>query len=213
MPKIPISVLFGIVLNIRKFVFRNCFGFRISRFEIRDLWPDITHHPIAPMLLHLGQSLYESSLSQIMCRAVAVATFRKLLEHFVRMRLAVTRCTRWYGFMLIPMAISTGKIVVFCRICLKQGPGFLMTCRAVMRWGLSDVSDFKRLMNRMAGLAGLKVLVFGVFFMAFHTNGDPPVDIMAPITSHLCLMSAGMLFYLFTLLLVTCETRSGNVAL
>jgi len=142
---------------------------------------------------------------------MAVAAFRKLLEHFVRMRLAVTRYTRWYGFMLIPMAISAGKIVVFCRICLKQGPGFLMTCRAVMRWGLADVSDFKRLMNRMAGLAGLKVLVFGVFFMAFHTNGDPPVDIMAPIASHLCLMSAGMLFHLFTLLFVARKAWSRNL--
>lgn len=38
---------------------------------------------------------------------MALSANRKLLEHAFRMGLAMTRRTRWYGFMLIPMAIST----------------------------------------------------------------------------------------------------------
>jgi hypothetical protein len=152
-----------------------------------------------------------SSLSQIMSRTVAVTTFRKFLEHAVRMGLAVTRYTRWYGFMLIPMAISAGKIVVFGRICLKQAPGFLMTCRAVTRWGLANVSNFKGHMNRVAGEAGLELHVLCVLFVTHHTLRDLSVCCMALAASHIR-MSTGVVFYLFTLLLVTCETRSGNLA-
>lgn len=142
---------------------------------------------------------------------MAVSTFRKLLEHAVRMRLAVTRYTRWYGFMLIPMAISTGKIVVFCRICLEQGPGFLMTCRAVMRWCLAHVSNLKRHMNRMAGEAGLKLHILCVLFVTHHTFGDLTVNRMAPVASDLRSMSTRILFQLFTLLLVACEARPADL--
>lgn len=133
---------------------------------------------------------------------MAVTAFRKFLEHGVRMRFAVTLCTRWYGFVFVLMAISTSKIMVFCRILLEQGTGFLMTRRAIMRWGfLVDVSNDKWHMNWMAGLAGLKVLVCGMFFMACHAIGDFAVDIMALVASHVR-MGTGMLLYLFTLLLV-----------
>ncbi len=104
--------------------------------------------------------------------------------------------------MFVLMAISTSKIMVFCRILLEQGTGFLMTRRAIMRWGfLVDVSNVKWHMNWMAGLAGLKVLVRGMFFMACHAIGDFAVDIMALVASHVR-MGTGMLLYLFTLLLV-----------
>lgn len=140
-----------------------------------------------------------------MCRTVAVTAFRKFLEHGVRMRFAVTLCTRWYGFVFALMAFSTSKIMVFCRILLEQGTCFLMTRRAIMRWGfLVDVCNGKRHMNRMAGLAGLKVLVCGMFFMTCHAIGDFSVDIMALIASHVC-MGTGMLLYLVTLLLMACK--------
>ena len=145
-----------------------------------------------------------------MSRTVAVTAVRKFLEHGVRMGLAVTRYTWWYGFVLIPMAISAGKIVVFGRVCLKQGPSFLMTCRAVMRWGLANVSNFKRHMNRMAGEAGLEFHILCVLFVTHHTLRDHSVCCMAFAASHVR-MGTGVVLHLFTLLLVTCETRSGNV--
>jgi hypothetical protein len=108
--------------------------------------------------------------------------------------------------MLIPMAISAGKIVVFGRICLKQAPGFLMTCRAVTRRDLASVSNFERHMNRVAGEAGLELHILCVLFVTVHTLRDLSVCCVALAASHVR-MSTGVVFHLFTLLLVTCETR------
>ena len=101
--------------------------------------------------------------------------------------------------------------MVFCRICLEEGSGSLMACRAVMRRRLSYVSDFKRHMNRMAGEAGLKLHIFCVFFVTHHAFRDLSVCCMTLAASHIR-MSAGVILHLFTLLLVTRETRFANVA-
>jgi len=111
--------------------------------------------------------------------------------------------------MFVPMAISTRKIVVFGRVLLKQARSFLMTCPTVMRWGFSNVSDLKRHVNRMAGLTGLKIHVLGVFFVTFHAIRDLPVDLMALVASHVR-MCAGVVFHLFTLLLVAGKARASN---
>ena len=146
-----------------------------------------------------------------MCRAVAATAFWKFLEHALRMRFAVTRCTRRYGLVFVLMAINTCKVMVFCHILFEQGAGFLMACRAVMRRRLGGVSNDKWHMNRVAGKTGFKLHILRVFFVTHHTLRDLFVYCMALVASHVR-MGTGMLLYLFTLLLVTCKTRSGDLA-
>jgi len=110
-----------------------------------------------------------------MSYAVAITAFRKLLDHARRMRYPVTVCTLLYGFVFVRMTSGTGKVVVFCCICLKQGHRILMASAAIMRRSLRRVGDYERHMNRMAGLAGLKVHVCGVFLMTIHANRDHPM--------------------------------------
>jgi hypothetical protein len=128
------------------------------------------------------------------------------------MRFAVTRSTRRDGFVFILMAISTSKVMVFCRILFEQGAGFLMTRRAIMRRGsLVDVSYDKWHMNRVAGKTGFKLHILRVLFVTLHALRDLSVCCMAFVTSQIR-MGTGMFLYFFTLLLVTCKTRSGDLA-
>lgn len=101
--------------------------------------------------------------------------------------------------------------MVFCRVCLEKGPGFLMACRTVVRRGLAYVSNFKRHMNRVAGEARLKLHILCVLFVTYHAFRDLSVCCMTLTASHIR-MSTGVILHLFTLLPVTSETRSGNVA-
>jgi hypothetical protein len=126
------------------------------------------------------------------------------------MRFAVARLTRRYGFMFFLMTISTGKIVVFGRICLKQGESFAMASPTVARWDLIGVSDYKRHVNRVAGLTGLKIHVRSVFFMALHAIRDLSVSCMAFVASQIS-VSTGLSFYFFPLLRVTSEAGTSNI--
>jgi len=80
-----------------------------------------------------------------------------------------------------------------------------------MRWGFSNISDHKRHVDRMAGLTRLKVHVLCVFFMTLHAIRDLPVGLMALAASHVR-MGAGVVFHLFTLLLVAGKARTGNLS-
>ena len=100
--------------------------------------------------------------------AVAIAAVWKLLDHARWMRHAVAVCTLFYGRVFIWVTRRTGKIVVFGRICLKQGYSFAMTTPAVTRWNVIRVSHDKGHVYRMARLTGRKVHVCRVFFMALH---------------------------------------------
>ncbi|RLB80585.1 MAG: hypothetical protein DRH17_11505 [Deltaproteobacteria bacterium] len=146
-----------------------------------------------------------------MCCTVAATAFRKFLHHRIGMGTAVTGRTGWYGFVFISMAISAGKIVVFCGILFKKGRGFLVTRPAVMRRGVLAIRNGKRHMNRMAGEASLKFHIFCMLFMTLHTIRDLSVCFMALAASHIR-MGTGVLFHLITLLLVTGKARPGNIA-
>jgi hypothetical protein len=145
-----------------------------------------------------------------MCRAVAITALRKLLEHFWWMRFAVAGLTWWYAFMFLLVTISTGKIVVFGRICLKQGYGFAMTTPTVMRWDVIGVTHDKRHMNGMAGLTGLKVHVCCVFFMALHAIWDLPMHCVTLVACHVS-VGTGLGFHFFPLLRMAREAGTGNV--
>lgn len=147
-----------------------------------------------------------------MSYAVAIAAFRELLDHTCRMRYAVAVCTLLYGFVFIRMTSRTGKVVVFRCVCLKQGHCILMASAAIMRRGLRRVGDYERHMNWMAGLAGLKVHVCGVFVVTIHANGDYPVPCVTLVTWQIR-VSTGMILYFLALLCVTGEARSGKFAL
>ena len=146
-----------------------------------------------------------------MRRAVAITAFWKLLEHACRMRYAVTVCTLLYGCVFIRMTGGTGKVVVFGCICLKQDHRVFVASAAIVRRDFWPVSDDERHMNRMAGLAGLKVHVPCVFFMAIHTNRDLPVFRVALVASQIR-VSTGMILYFLTLLRMAGEARSGEFA-
>ena len=118
--------------------------------------------------------------------------------------------TRSYGLMFLFMTMSTGKIVMFGRVCLKQGHSIFMASPAVVRRDLIRVSDYKRHVNRVASFAGLKIHVGGVFFMAFHAIRNLSMCCMAFVASQIS-VSTGLSFYFFTLLRVTCEAGTGNV--
>jgi hypothetical protein len=126
------------------------------------------------------------------------------------MRYSMALLTRRYGFMLLFMTISTGKIVMFGRVCLKQGHSILMASPAVARRDLIRVSDYKRHVNRVASFAGLKIHVGGVLFMAFHAIRNLSMCCMAFVASQIS-VSTGLSLYFFTLLRVTCEAGAGNV--
>lgn len=67
-------------------------------------------------------------------------------------------------------------------------------------------------MNRVAGLAGLKVHIRGMLVMAIHANGDQPMCRVTLITRQIR-VSTGMILYFLTLLGMAGETRSGKFAL
>lgn len=116
-----------------------------------------------------------SLLLQVMGRAVAIATFRELLQHTSWVRFAVARLARRNVLMFLLMTVNARKVVVFRSIRLKQRHGLAVTRTAVMRRGRIRVGDHQRHMNRMACFTGLKIHVFSMFLMAFHALGDQPV--------------------------------------
>lgn len=143
---------------------------------------------------------------------MAVTTLWKFLQHAVRMRLAVTCKARWYDFMLMLVAINTGQIVVFGRICFQQTDSLFMTCPAVVRGGFLSVSDHKRHVDRMAAYACLKVHVLGVLFVAFHATRDFFVGFcVALVTGHIS-VDTRVFCKLITLFWMTRQTWSGNFA-
>jgi hypothetical protein len=141
---------------------------------------------------------------------MAITTLRKLLEHFGWMRFTVARLTRWYVFVFLLVAISTGKIVVFGRIRLEKGHGFAMTPPAVVRWNLIRVSDHKGHVNRVARLTGFKIHVCGVLFVALHAIRDLPVHGVTLVASQIR-VGTRLGFHFVPLLWMACETGTGNV--
>jgi hypothetical protein len=112
---------------------------------------------------------------------------------------AVARLTRRNVFMFFLMTIGAGKVVVLRRICLKQRNRFLMTAPAIIRRDIIGVSYDKWHVHRVAGLAGFKIHVCGVFFVALHAAGDLTVSCMAFVAGQIS-VSTRLGFYLFALL-------------
>jgi hypothetical protein len=142
--------------------------------------------------------------------AVAITAFWKLLDHACWMRYAVTIRTLLYGLMFSRMTSRTGKVMVFCCICLKQGHRFFMASAAIVRRGFRGVPDHEGHMNRVTGLTGLKVHVGGMFFMAIHADGDQPVCGVALIARQIR-VSTGVVVYFLTLLCVAGQAWSDKL--
>jgi hypothetical protein len=67
-----------------------------------------------------------------MSNTVAITAFWKLLDHACWMRYAVTIRTLLYGLVFIWMTSRTGKVMVFCCICLEQAHRFFMASAAIV---------------------------------------------------------------------------------
>lgn len=142
---------------------------------------------------------------------MALAALGKFVQYPLWMRVWMTRIAWWHGLVFVLVAKDTGKIMVLGRILCQQVHCLLMTGPAIRRWGVLGIGNYQRHMNRMARHAGLKIHILGVFFVALRTVRNLPVCCVALVTGQIR-VGARVLFDLVTLLLVTCKTRSGDLA-
>ncbi len=149
---------------------------------------------------------------QIMCYPMTLSTFGVFIEYRLGMWGAVARIARWYDFMFIPMTIRAGKIMVLGHIFFQQVERLLVTSPAVTGRDILGVGNLRGHVDRMTRYASLKLHVWCVLFVTFHTIRNLPVDGVTLVASYIR-VSTPILFDLITLLLVTCQTRPADLAL
>ena len=143
---------------------------------------------------------------------MALTTIGVFIEYRLGMWGAVARIARRYDFMFIPVTIRAGKIVVLGRILFKLVVRLLVASPAVTGRDILGVGNLRGHVDRMTRYAGLKLHVWCVLFVTFHTIRNLPVDGVTLVASYIR-VSTPILFDLITLLLVTCQTRLADLAL
>ncbi len=142
---------------------------------------------------------------------MALSALGIFLQHPFSMGVAVA-CSAWrYHLVCITVTKGTGKIMVLGRILFQQVRRFLMTRPTIVRRCLLAIGNNHGHMDRMTGQARLRIHVLCMLFMASHAVRNLPVGYVAFVACHIR-VGTRVVFDLITLLLVTCEAGSGDVA-